>query len=78
MRQCCTGPLVYTIKSCVLFVSLLVFAAAGRNGACGVSTESPRRGGVRKADLGVVRAPGAEIQNFEVLTGREMAGKWRK
>ena len=74
MRQRCTGPLVYTIKSGVLFVCLFVmramrFAAAGQNGACGVSTESPRRGGVRNAGFVAVRAPSAEIRNFEVFTG---------
>ena len=83
MRQRCTGPLVYTIKSGVLFVCLFVmramrFAAAGRNGACGVSTESPRRGGVRNARFVAFRAPGAEIRNFKVFTGRKMAGKWGK
>ena len=85
MLQRCTRPLVYNIKSGVLFcfVCLFVmrvmrFAAAGRNGACGVSTESPRRGGVRNAGFVAVRAPGAEIRNFEVFTSRKMAGKWRK
>ena len=80
MRQRCTGPLVYTIKFGVLFclfVCLFVmhvmrFAAAGRNGACGVSTKSPRRGGVRNAGFVAFRAPGAEIWNFEVFR----AGKW--
>ena len=54
------------------------FAAAGRNGASGVSTEIPRRGGVRNAGFVAVRAPGAEIRNFKVFTGRKMAGKWGK
>ena len=84
MRQRCTGPLVYTIKSGVSFCFVLFvmrvmrFAAAGRNGVCGVSAESPRRGGVRNAGFVAFRAPGAEIRNFEVLTGRKMAGKWGK
>ena len=80
MRQRCTGPLVYTINSGVLFVLFVMhvmgFAAAGRNGACGVSTESPRRGGVRNVGFVVFQAPHAEIRNFEVFTGRKMAGKW--
>ena len=83
MRQRCTGPLVYTIKSGVLFCFVLFcfvclfvmramrFAAVGRNGACGVSTESPRRGGVRNAGFVAVRAPGVEICNFEVFTSRK-------
>ena len=74
MRQRCTGPLVYTIKSGALFVLFVMrgmrFAATGRNGACGVSTESPRRAGVRNAGFVAFRAPGAEIRNFEVFTGR--------
>ena len=81
MRQRCTGPLVYTIKLDVLFVCLFCFvmqvmrfAAAGRNGECSVSTESPRRARVRNASFVAVRAPGPEIRNFEVFTGREMAG----
>ena len=80
------GPLVYTIKSGVLFCLFVMramrfaaaAAAAGRNGACGVPTESPRRGGVRNAGFVAVRALGEEIRNFEVFTGREMAGKWGK
>ena len=90
MRQRCTGPLIYTIKSGVLFCFVLFcfvclfvmrvmrFAAAGRNGACGVSTESPRRGGVCNAGFLAFRAPRAEIRNFKVFTGRKMAGKWGK
>ena len=88
MRQRCTGPLVYTIKSgvlfCfVLFVCLFVmrvmrFATAGWNGACGVSTESPRQGGVRNAGFVAFGAPGAEIQNFKVFTSWKIAGKWEK
>ena len=93
MRQRCTGSLVYTIKSGVLLVCLFClfvclfclfvmramhFAAADRIGACGVSTESPRRGGVHNADFVALHATGAEIWNFEVLTGRIMAGKWEK
>ena len=57
---------------------IMRFAAAGQNGACGVSTESPRRGGVRNAGFVAVRAPGEEKRNIEVFTGREMAGKWGK
>ena len=79
MRQRCTGPLVYTIKSGVLFclfvMCIMRFATAGRNGACGVSMESSRRGGVRNAGFVAFRAPGAEIRNFEVFTGQKMAGK---
>ena len=89
MRQRCTGPLVYSIKSGVLFCFVCVclfvfvclfvmrvmhFAAAGRNGACGVSTESPRRGGVHNAGFVAFRAPGAEIRDFKVFTGQKMAG----
>ena len=83
MRQRCTGPLVYTIKSGVLFCFVLFvmrvmrFAAAGRNGACWVSTESPRRGGVRYAGFVAFRAPGTTTTNFEVFTGRKM-GKMAK
>ena len=53
------------------------FAAAGQNEACGVSTESPQREGVHNAGFVALRAPGAEIQDFKVLTGHEMAEKWR-
>ena len=68
MRQRCTGPLVYTIKSGVLFVMCAMrFAAAGRK-----STGSPRREGVRNAGFVALQAPGAEIRNFEVFTGRKM------
>ena len=85
MRQRCTGPLVYTIKSgvlfCfVLFVCLFVmramrFAAAGWNGACGVSTESPRRGGVRNAGFGGGPGPRLGDTEFQSILGRKMAGK---
>ena len=51
------------------------FAAAGQNGACRVSTEIPRRGGVRNAGFVAVQAPGAEIRTFEVLKYLR-AGKW--
>ena len=43
--------------------------------SCGVSTKSPRRGGVRNAGFVAFRATGAEIRNFKVFTGRKMAGK---
>ena len=66
---------MHAFKSGVLFVCLFVmrvmrFAAAGRNEACGVSTQSPRWGGVRNAGFVAFRAPGAKIRNFEVFTGR--------
>ena len=65
---------MHAFKSGVLFVCLFVmrvmrFAAVGRNEACGVSTQSPRWGGVRNTSFVVVRAPGAEIRDFKVFTG---------
>ena len=56
---------------CLFVMRVMRFAAAGRNRACGVSIESPRRGGVRNASFVAFRAPGVEIRNFEVFTGRK-------